>query len=227
MILIEFPKESKDLIESISFLKESFSDIMKIINNRVAKFCENRDFASMEKYIGIAKEINAYEDYLNHIVAKSNEKASKEFLAEQDEVMNNTDMSDDITYQVDHKAEHTLNEDFTHIRPYGFRFRNKTYICKTWKEILLKTCEALFMLNKNRFVEFANIRNTNGLKPKCFSAEPNNLRKPESICGAIYVETNLSSNSIRYLIIQMLKEFGFMIEDYLVYFRADYRKNNQ
>ncbi|NLN64936.1 MAG: hypothetical protein GX144_05940 [Clostridiaceae bacterium] len=219
MILIEFPKESKDLFESISLLKESLNDIMNTIENRLAKSVESRDIASMEKYTGIAKDISIFEDYINHIVARSDIRTSKEVFTEPDEVISNIGMPGDNTLQIDKKAEHTLYEDFTYIRPYGFRFRNRTHICKTWREVLLKTCEVLFMLNKKRFVGFAETRNA------LFSTNPKDLRVPENICGAIFVEANLSSNSIKQLIIELLTEFGFVIEDYVVYFRADNRKN--
>lgn len=224
VILVEFPEESKDLIESISFLKETLNDIMKAIKDRMLKSLENRDIASVEKYTGIAKEINAFEDYLSHFAEKSDNRTTNEAFTEPDEDINVIEMSVDNTQKIDQKMEHSLNEDFTYVRPYGFRFRKKMYICKTWKEVLVKTCEILFILNKKRIMDFANIQNTGRIKPKYFSTDPNDFRRPEYICGAIYVETNLSSNSIKQLIIQLLNEFGFVIDDYVVYFRTDGRK---
>jgi uncharacterized protein YeeX (DUF496 family) len=46
------------------------------------------------------------------------------------------------------------------------------------------------------------------------------------ISGSIYVETNMSSNSIRNIIIKMLKEYNIKISDFKLYFRADYTNMN-
>ena len=101
MILIEFPKESKDLFESISLLKESLNDIMNTIENRLAEIRRKPGYCSMEKYTGIAKDISIFEDYINHIVARSDIRTSKEVFTEPDEVISNIGMPGDNTLQID------------------------------------------------------------------------------------------------------------------------------
>jgi len=50
----------------------------------------------------------------------------------------------------------------------------------------------------------------------------NNLSK-----GSYSIETNLSGNDLRNLIIKLLKEYNIKITDYKVYFRADYTSLNK
>jgi len=53
------------------------------------------------------------------------------------------------------------------------------------------------------------------------------MSNPKSILGKIYVETKLSANSLRNLIVNLLKEYNFKISDYKIYFRADYTELNK
>ena len=73
---------------------------------------------------------------------------------------------------------------------------------------------------------FENSKNMNGKKNKYFSMNPDDMRKPVMVAGKVYVETNMSGNAIRNLILKMLKEYGFKASDYKVYFRADYTDIN-
>lgn len=74
-------------------------------------------------------------------------------------------------------------------------------------------------------MNFENIPKMNG-KRKYFSKEKNNIREPIEINGKIYIETNMSSNGIRNIIVKMLKNYGYGIKDYKVYFMADYTEIN-
>ena len=47
------------------------------------------------------------------------------------------------------------------------------------------------------------------------------------ISGSIYVETNMSSNSIRNIIVKMLREYDIKVNDFKLYFRADYTNINK
>lgn len=47
------------------------------------------------------------------------------------------------------------------------------------------------------------------------------------IKGKIYVETLMSSNGFRNLVIKLLKEYNLKISDYKIYLRADYSELNQ
>ncbi len=67
----------------------------------------------------------------------------------------------------------------------------------------------------------------NGKKVKYISTSSDGMRKPQSILDRVFIETNMSGNGIRNLILKMLKAYGFKASDYKVYFRADYTELNQ
>ena len=64
-------------------------------------------------------------------------------------------------------------------------------------------------------------------KNKYFSIEKNWHERPIKVKDKIYLETNMSSNSIRNQILKMLKEYGYGAKDYKVYFYADYSGLNK
>lgn len=88
-----------------------------------------------------------------------------------------------------------------------------------WQEVLIKTCELLLSVDEEKFFSFESKKHMNGKKNKYFSINTDNIRNPEIIGNKLYVETNMSGKAIRKLIIK--------INDYKVYFRADYTNVNR
>lgn len=89
----------------------------------------------------------------------------------------------------------------------GFVFNNKKYEATSWKELLLTICEKLYILHKK---DFSKILTLKGRKRPYFTLNVNELRVPEKIKGTdIFVETNLSANSIVSLCEDALSLFGY------------------
>ena len=226
----DFPDKAIDISDSLQLLKEMINSTMEDINNKMNKAFADRDFDTMGKYSDLAKQAYDYENKLEEII---------DFLdIDYDEIetvneMDNTDKAIEKSvlnyeeYRVNSNIEHSLNENFTHIRPYGFKFLSDELIqVKTWKEMFVKTSGILIDIDEENFLNFENIPKMNGKKRKYFSKEKNNIREPIEINGKIYIETNMSSNGIRNIIVKMLKNYGYGIKDYKVYFMADYTEIN-
>lgn len=228
IIKTDFPEKAMDICDSLQILKEVISSTMEDINDKINEAFANRDFITMDKYSDLARQAYEYENQLNEIINILNIDYSKVGIVNE---LNNTDLGKPIPnyeeYRVDSSIEHSLTEDFTHIRPYGFKFLSNEIIhVRTWKEMLVKTSEILIDIDENKFLNFENMPSMNGKKRKYFSREKSNMQDPIRVKEKIYLETNMSSNSIRDLIIKILKEYGYGIEDYKVYFLADYKDIN-
>lgn len=59
-------------------------------------------------------------------------------------------------------------------------------------------------------------------KENIFRKNKGDLRKPKLVGNKIYVETNISSNGIRNLLLKLLKKYGYKTNEFKVYLRADY-----
>lgn len=224
----DFPDKSIDISESLGLLMDTIDDIMNRINDKMGQAYLNRDFSTAEKYITLGKSINFYENKVDEVIdftrIEENE-ANKEDESENDNIKSLPNYEE---YVVNNKVEHTLYENFTHIRPFGFKIDGKELIeVKTWQEVFLKTCELLLYKDEKIFLQFENKPNMNGKKNKYFSVSVKGMRKPEMISNKIYVETNMSSNSIRNIIVKMLREYDIKVNDFKLYFRADYTNINK
>jgi len=76
-------------------------------------------------------------------------------------------------------------------------------------------------IDEKKFVDFENSRVMNGKKRKYFSREVSKVGNPKRLKNKLYVEVNQSANSLRNLLIKLLKAYGFNLSDYKVYLRAD------
>lgn len=223
----DFPDKSIDISESLGLLMNTIDDVMNGINIKIGQAYSNRDFSTIEKYTALGKSINFYENKIDEIINLARIEEN-EFIEENTEETIIRALPNYEEYIVDNKVEHTLYENFKHIRPFGFKINNSELIeVKTWQEMLLKTCEMFISIDTEKFIKFENNKMMNGKKNKYFSVKSDGLRRPEKIADTVYIETNMSGNSIRNLIVKILKEYDIKVSNYKVYFRADYTNINK
>lgn len=225
----EFPNKSIDLAESLDLLKEVINDIMNSISHKSNDAFVKRDFVTRKRFDEIAQSVYSYEQKLDEVITLlsvdsvemlDNEEPDEE--AEKKKIPNYAD------YIVDHNVEHSLYENFTHKKPFAFSINDEQIIeVRTWQEMLKKTAEILITINSEKFLSFENEPGMNGKKVKYISTSSEGMRRPQSVLDKVFIETNMSGNGIRNLILKMLKAYGLKATDYKVYFRADYTELNQ
>lgn len=226
----DFPDKAMDIYDSLIILKKVVNSTMSDINGKMSKAFEDRNFSVIEKYSDLAKQAYKYENQLEEIIEILNggyiiEKTINETnninWGTKKMVPNYED------YKIDSSVEHSLDEDFTHIRPYGFKFLSDEIIhVRTWREMLIKTSEILLDIDEQKFLNFENLPRMNGKKRKHFSKRKGDMRNPAGVKGKIYLEANMDSNGLKKLVIKLLREYGYTKEDYKVYFAADYTDLN-
>ena len=99
----------------------------------------------------------------------------------------------------------------------SFVFKGTKYEVKSWKGMLLQVCKIMSSAHKERFERVLSLR---GRKRPYFTKNPNELRSPERINSTdVYVEVNMSANSIVKLSINVLSLFGYKKEDIAIRFQ--------
>ena len=215
-----FPERAIDLYESIDLLKAVIDETVKDIGEKSAEKIAERKFEDFGKLGCMAEFLNKYEKRLDTILEDLEMEPDVDHLSEEE---TNNVLPGYEKFVVDNKLEHSLYESFTHIRPYGFKIGNHdTIITMSWQRMFIKTCEYLFALDRAKFFAFENMPGMNGKKRRYFSRNREILRKAGSINDEIYIEMNMSGNSIRNLIVKMLREYRISVSDFKVFFRADY-----
>lgn len=130
-------------------------------------------------------------------------------------------------YELDTQVEHTLLENFTYIKPFGFKFLNdETIKARNWNELYIKACQLFLKIDKSTFLTFINKTNMNGQSKNYFSENEEDMERPIKLMEKLYIETDFSANQFRDLLIKIIKEYNFDAIDFKMFFRADYKARN-
>lgn len=109
------------------------------------------------------------------------------------------------------------------MKPAAFELDGVRYPARLWKLVLLKTCELLYDKNSSLFEAFVDDKFMQGKTREYFSINDSGMTKPERIKGTdIFVETNLSANSIRDVIVKMLDKYRIPHAAYQIYLSKDF-----
>lgn len=222
----ELPDKAIDIIDSLELLRMVMEDTVEAIGDKVNESFAKKDYNKIPYYSELAEDTGFYESKIQEIIAILD---LEDLEPENDEINSEEEreIPDYDKYRIDTHVEHSLHEDFTHKRPYGFKLADNHLIeTRTWQEMLINLCELLIKTDEEKMLAFENLKHMNGKKKKYFSKESRGMRAPKKVANKLYVETNQSANSIRNLIIKVLKEYGFKAKDFKVYLRADYSELN-
>ena len=220
------PQNAIDISESLDLLVDTLDSLKKEINKEISQLAEKGEYDEIGNNTQYAKEINNLQRKYEDFIEKLEIEEKREEIAKENEKM----LPNYEDYKVDFNIEHNLYEDFTYKRPFSFKLFEKKVNTKTWKEMLIKTSELLYEKNKNLFLKVIQKKAIQGKKRKYFSENKDELREKSRMkmrnCD-IWIETNLSSNGIRNLIMKLLKEFDIKTNYFKVFFIADYTEINK
>lgn len=128
-----------------------------------------------------------------------------------------------IIRELDCVEPHSLEEDFTYKRPFGFvlgQYARKDII--TWRRMYELVCRHLAERDHEVFTGLLNhptfvTRRGNPL----FARDPARLRAAMELPAGVFAEINLSANSLRDNLRELLAAFGIAKESMRVYLRQD------
>ena len=214
-----FPEKAVELSVTLELLRDTMEDTRQDINKLLGNFSNQGQYEAMFPHIQLATAILEY-------MARVQELQATLEPEEQIPVKSNEEepgLPDYQAYAVDSEVVHTLHEDFTYTRPAAFEFKGNRVEVRTWQQMLIKTCEILLVSDPERFATFEDNPSMRGRKQKRISTNPASIRNPYRLKDSkFYVETNLSANDIRNLIIKMLRIYDLKIPDFKVFLLADY-----
>lgn len=224
---VEVPGSVGNIREALDLLATSIDSAIEQVGERVTKSFANKDFKkaaelslNSEELDSISKKIQEVIGDLDTIIDDRNIEEDSKKIDEIDgkSIPNYSD------YLVDMEVEHNLYEDLTHKRPCAFKIEGTRIEIKDWKGALVQTINYLAKKDPSIVRSFVDDSKMNGKKVIYFSrVKLPTMRAAREIKSAnIYVETNLSANGIRNLLIKMLNKYNIKLSDYKIYLKADY-----
>lgn len=135
------------------------------------------------------------------------------------EVWSYKNISIDILADNTDKEFYTLedNIDITGKKPIAFELDGVKYSAKSWKEILVKTLKLLADTNFSIVKSFAYDSDFQGRVQRIISDKIDKIRQAEEIRENLYVETNLSANSILANIKLICEKFDLSDDSFIFY----------
>ena len=129
----------------------------------------------------------------------------------------NNDM--DILKSIDEKEFYTIDDDFdiTGKKPISFEIDGQKFNVKSWKEILIKTLEYLSEIDLSIVKSFTQDNDFQGRERRIISTNKDDMRNHIQLKDGIFVETNLSANSIIANIKLICEKFGLDNDDFIYY----------
>ena len=223
----EVPSSVGDIREALDLLATSIDTAVEQFVERVSKSFADKDFKKAAELSLNSEELDSISKRIQEVILdldtiidnRSIEEDSKEI----DEVDEKT-IPNYSDYSVDTEVEHNLYEDLTHKRPCAFKIEGTRVEIKDWKGALVQTINYLAKKDPSIVRSFVDDSKMNGKKVIYFSrVKLPTMRAAREIKSAnIYVETNLSANGIRNLLIKMLNKYNIKLSDYKIYLKADY-----
>lgn len=145
---------------------------------------------------------------------------------EKDEVVEesaNRQQRERLIAELDQTIPHTLEENYTYKRPFGF-ILGETAVkgLKTWKSLYLSVLDILQSTDPEKFAALPHTdRFISKRGNSLFSSSKQALRVGEKTAAGLYAEVNLSANMIRDNLMQLLDYFGISPLGIKIYLRED------
>jgi len=194
MLLSIDPRDNESLDQGTQFIKA--------YNDSLSQFTESS--ARIAQMVKAHFGINPEED---DVVKESGNRLQRERLIA----------------ELDQTVSHTLNENFTYKRPYGFILGETAYKgLKTWKTLYLLVLAMLQTADPEKFATLPRTERFISSRGKpLLSANEHDLRLGEKLKSGLYVEVNLSANSLLKYTKDLLEHFGLDPKIMKIYLRED------
>lgn len=226
----EFPKDAIEIQECIDLLNQCIGGSIESIKGSINTAVDKRDSGKMTYLMDLLVSIdnvqNKLDEYSN--LLQIDDEIEEEFIENEQMENEEKDIPNYISLLVDQNIPHSLYDDFTYKKPAGFELFGTRYNAKDWKEIFVKTCEALVVKDVSKFTSFVDDKSMQGSKVPYFCNDPKSIRAPRKVNGTdLYVMTHMSANQVRNVIESMLRKYSIRISDYKLYLKADYTARHE
>lgn len=130
---------------------------------------------------------------------------------------------DRLIAELNREEPHSIDENFTFKRPFGFVFQGRPVSnITTWQRVYELVCRQILDQQPERFRELFNHSDFVSRRGnRTFQVKPDGLRKALRIDDGVFAEANLSANGIRDVIRATLSVFEIPEESLSIFLRQD------
>jgi archaellum component FlaG (FlaF/FlaG flagellin family) len=101
----------------------------------------------------------------------------------------------------------------------NFKLFNKSLEANTWRDVLINTAEGLIKNNPRAINKLADSEIMKGKKTPYLTKNKSSLRSPHQLSDGLFLEINLSANSIVRVVKRLLNSCGYKETDIKIYLK--------
>lgn len=220
----EVPSYVGDIREALDLLASSIDSAIEGVGEKVNIAFSNKDFKKASELSLNSEQLNCMSQKIQEVIEELDNIIDDRNVEEDSKEIDERSIPNYSDYLVDMDVEHTLYEDLTHKRPCAFKIKDTRIEIKDWKGALIETLNYLAQIDPEIIRSFVDNPKMHGKKVIYFSRIklPTMRAAREIKLANIYVETNLSANGIRNLLVKILNKYNIKLNDYKIYLKADY-----
>lgn len=223
----EVPAHAEEVWSAIDLLANTIENTRCAVDGAIGKLSSKREYSKASEYIQMSQELaeilDVIKDYNKKYALIEDETQDMPTEDEEDDALESGGEKVNYeAYRVNEEVAYNLYTDFTHKKPAAFSLEGIKYPARKWQYVFIQTCEILVKKNSSIFESFVNDASMQGRTRAYFSKINSEVRKPKKIAGtSVYVETNLSANNIRNIIVNMLEKYNIPKNQYQIYLSKD------
>lgn len=134
-----------------------------------------------------------------------------------------------IIKELDKSEPHTIDENFTYKRPFGFVLEDQAFKgIKTWRSLFIQALKVLAEKEQSKFKKLPEVEDFVSSRGKpLFTTDSSKLRMPEKTEMSFYVEVNLSANDLLKRLKNVMEYLKVNPDNFRVYLREDRDSENK
>lgn len=214
---------TRQILEDLEAVREN----LRALSDDIWLSIDHNDPQALEAGVEFKREYNAkaiaFDQVASELSALVQQYTSVRLEAEERTGVDDREQNERIIAELNRDEPHSLSEDFTYRRPHGFILDGQaTNGITTWQRMYQLVCQQLFARDENRFRSLTNHPDfVSNRGHHTVTGNPAELRQALAVTDHLFVESNLSANSIRDVMARLIAAFDIPAERMQVFLRQD------
>lgn len=214
---------TREILEDLEAVREN----LRALSDDIWLSIDHNDPQALEAGVEFKRAYNAkaiaFDQLAGELSALVQQYTSVRLEAEERTGADDWEQNERLIAELNREEPHSLEEDFTYRRPHGFILDGQaTNGITTWQRVYELVCRQLLARDATRFralVDHPDFVSNRG--HHTVTGDPAELRQALAVADQLFVESNLSANSIRDVMARLLAAYDIPLDRMRVFLRQD------
>lgn len=214
---------TRQILDDLEAVREN----LRALSDDIWLSIDHNDPQALEAGVEFKRQYNAKAIAFDHVASDLStlvqQYTSVRLEAEERTGADDREQNERLIAELNRDTPHSLIEDFTYRRPCGFILDGQaTNGITTWQRMYQLVCQSLFARDASRFrslVDHPDFVSNRGNRTVANNSA--DLRQALPVADQLYIESNLSANSIRDVMVRLLAAFEIPRERMQIFLRQD------